>query len=139
VGSVVFASGSEIAIFLDLSHVSYGLARRRRISFGKVPPGRAARRQLLELPTTCLHSFGLRGLARWRDVLRAAVKNLVIVLPNEERSACNPFGGLRETYLRRVLGPFDRDRHAEIVIFPFTVLASNVENACSVNPVGALH
>jgi hypothetical protein len=67
----------------------------------------------------------------WDDgdtVLRAIVKNLVI-LPNEERSACNPFGGVRETYLRRVLGPIDRDRRAEIVIFPFTVLASDVENA----------
>ena len=72
-------------------------------------------------------------------MLRAVVKNLVILLPDEERSACNPFGGLRKTYLRRVLGPIDRDRHAEIVIFPFTVLASDVENACSVNPVGALH
>ena len=28
-------------------------------------------------------------------VLRAVVKNLVILLPNEERSACDPFGGLR--------------------------------------------
>ena len=72
-------------------------------------------------------------------VLRAVVKNLFILLPNEERSAFNPFGGLRETYLRRVLGIFDRDRHAEIVISPFTVLASDVDNACSVNPVGALH
>jgi hypothetical protein len=25
------------------------------------------------------------------------------------------------------------------VILPFTVLASDVENTCSVNPVGALH
>ena len=72
-------------------------------------------------------------------MLRAVVKNLVILLPNEERSACNPFGGLRETYLRRVLGIFDRDRHAEIVIFPFTVLASDMENAASVDPVDALH
>ena len=35
-------------------------------------------------------------------VLRAVVKNLVILLPNEERSACDPFGGLRETHLRWV-------------------------------------
>jgi hypothetical protein len=72
-------------------------------------------------------------------VLRAVVKNLVILLPNEERSACDPFGGLRETHLRWVLGIFDRDRHAEMAIFPFTVLASDMENAPSVNPVGALH
>ena len=72
-------------------------------------------------------------------VLRAVVKNLVILLPNEERSACDPFGGLRETHLRWVLDIFDRDRHAEMVIFPFTVLASDMENASSVNPVGALH
>ena len=72
-------------------------------------------------------------------VLRAVVKNLVILLPNEERSACDPFGCLRETHLRWVLDIFDRDRHAEMVIFPFTVLASDMENAPSVNPVGALH
>ena len=37
------------------------------------------------------------------------------------------------------LGILDRYRQPEIVIFPFTVLASNVEKAFHVNPVGALH
>ena len=112
-------------------------ARRRRMSFGKVPLGRGGSGVNF---WKCRQPVFTHFV--WDDgetVLRAVVKNLVILLPNEERSACNPFGGLRETYLRRVLGIFDRDQHAEIVIFPFSVLASDVENACSVNPVGALH
>src|SRR5205814_3117897 len=38
-----------------------------------------------------------------------------------------------------VFNIFERDRCAEIVAFPFAVLASDVDKAFSVNPVGALH
>ena len=66
---------------------------------------------------------------------RAVVKNLIILLPNEECSACNPSGELRETHLRWVLDPLDRDRYAEIAIFPFTVLASDMKNAPPARPL----
>src|SRR5262249_55842258 len=78
----------------------------------------------------------------WKDGARsraAGLKNLFIILPNEERSTWNPFGCLCEADLRRVFGIFDRDRCAEIVVFPFAVLASDVDKAFSVDPVGALH
>jgi hypothetical protein len=75
-------------------------------------------------------------LPRFRDI---QPKNLFILHPNEERSTCNPFGCLCEADLRRVFDIFDRDRCADIMVFPFAVRASDVDKAFSVDPVGALH
>ena len=62
------------------------------MSFGKVPLGRGGSGVNF---WKCRQPVFTHFV--WDDgetVLRAVVKNLVILLPNEERSACNPFGGL---------------------------------------------